>query len=129
MKRETLKEAILLDEPIDELPPVAISTTEIEEPKVDDSIKENAMSSIIANEISSTYNSIDSIKSIIATISSEMPEREDIVAILNQIIDDKTIHVGMLQKAIDLIDGKTNELIDNGIEAAEVASLVGEEGE
>lgn len=129
MKRELIKEAILLDEPIDELPPVAISPTEIEEPKVDDSIKENAMSSIIANEISSTYNSIDSIKSIIATISSEMPEREDVIAIMNQLVDDKTIHVGMLQKAIDLIDGKTNELIDNGIEAAEVASHVGGEGE
>jgi len=129
MKREVIKEAILLDEPIDELPPVVMSTPEIEEPTIDDSIKENAMSSVIANEIANTYASIDSIKSIIATLSSEMPEREDIIAIMNQLIDDKTIHVGMLQKAMDLIDGKSNELIDGGIEAAEIASHNTQEGE
>lgn len=132
MKRETLKEAILLEEPIDELPSVKLDAPiTIEEPQVDETIKENAMASIISNEISSTYMSIDSIKSAIATISSEMPEREDIIAILNQIIDDKTISIGMLQKAVDLIDGKSENLIDNGNEAAEIISHEGEpkEGE
>lgn len=124
MKREIIKEAILLDEPIDELPPVEISPTNIEEPKEDNEIKNNAMSSIIANEISNTYTSIDSIKSIIATISSEMPEREDVVAILNQLVDDNTIHIGMLQKAMDLIDGKSSDLIDAGVESAEIASHI-----
>lgn len=124
MKREIIKEAILLDEPIDELPPVEISPTNIDEPKVDNEIKNNAMSSIIANEISNTYTSIDSIKSIIATISSEMPGREDVVAILNQLVDDNTIHIGMLQKAMDLIDGKSNDLIDAGVESAEITSHI-----
>ena len=121
MKRETLKEAILLEEPIDELPSVKLDAPiTIEEPQVDETIKENAMASIISNEISSTYMSIDSIKSAIATISSEMPER-----------DDKTISIGMLQKAVDLIDGKSENLIDNGNEAAEIISHEGEpkEGE
>ena len=122
MKIKLIEDAILLDEPIDELPPVEVSPTEIEEPKVDTEIKNNAMSSIIANEISNTYTSIDSIKSIIATISSEMPEREDVISIMNQLVDDNTIHIGMLQKAMDLIDGKSSELIDTGAEAAEIAS-------
>ena len=122
MKREIIKEAILLDEPIEELPPVDVTPIEIEEPKVDDEIKTNTMSSIIANEITHTYDSIDSIKSIIATISSEMPDREDVIAIMNQLVDDSTIHIGMLQKAMDLIDGKSSELIDTGIESAEIVS-------
>lgn len=128
MKIKLVEEAISLDEPIEELPPVEVQDIEISEPKVDDSIKENAMSSIIANEISNTYLSIDAIKSIIATMSSEMPEKEDVIAILNQLIDDKTLSVGMLQKAMDLIDGKTNDLIDSGVEVAnDIAHNDGEE--
>lgn len=128
MKIKLVEEAIALDEPVEELPPVEVQDIEISEPEVDDSIKENAMSSIIANEISNTYASIDAIKSIIATMSSEMPEKEDVIAILNQLIDDKTLSVGMLQKAMDLIDGKTSDLIDSGVEVADdIAHNEGEE--
>lgn len=129
MKRTLIEEAILLDEPIDELPPVEVEVPEIglDEPEVAPEIQENAISSIIANEISSTYGRIDSLKSVIATISSEMPGKDDVVAIINQLIDEDTVQIGMLQKAMDLIDGKSGELIDAGEKGAEEIADAGSE--
>lgn len=119
MKRKLIEEAILLDEPIDELPVAEVPEIGIEEPEVEPEIQSNAISSIIANEVSSSYSRIDSLKGIVATISSEMPDKGEVIAILNSLIDEDTVQIGMLQKAMDLIDGKSSELIGSGEDTAE----------
>lgn len=112
--RKLVEEAILLDEPGDELPPVEGPALEVEAPEVGPEVMENAMSGLIANEIAAIYNSMDSLKGIIATLSSEMPGRDDISSILGKVLDERTVHIGMLQRAVDLIDGKSTGLIDDG---------------
>ena len=129
MKRKLVEDAILLDEPLDELPDAPIGDVAIEEPKVDQEIVDNAMASLLSNEVASTYSRIDSLKSIVATISTEMPERDDITSILNQIIDECTMHIGMLQNAADRIDGKTDALIDAGDESADAIAEEGSDNE
>ena len=129
MKRKLVEDAILLDEPFDELPDAPMGDVAIEEPKVDQEIVDNAMASLLSNEVASTYSRIDSLKSIVATISTEMPERDDITSILNQIIDECTMHIGMLQNAADRIDGKTDALIDAGDENADAIAEEGSDNE
>ena len=123
-KIDILTEAIELEEPVEELPPIEAETpiikeTPAEEPSIE--IKENAIAGMIGSEVSNAYNSIDSLRSVIATIAAEVPNREDILTILNDVIDSTTIQIGMLQKAIDLIDGKSNDLLDDGNDAADNA--------
>lgn len=123
-KIDILTEAIELEEPIGELPHAeveipTIKETPIEEPSIE--IKENAIAGMLGSEVSNAYNSIDSLRSVIATIAAEVPNREDILTILNGIIDNTTLQIGMLQKAIDLIDGKSNDLLSNGNDVAEDA--------
>lgn len=125
MKKEYLKEAIELEEPIEvTLPPVEIvddqvdnSTEEVQSIE-DNVIKENAITGMLSKEITDTYQRIEALKSAITTMKIEMPQREDIVTILNELIDNNTFQIGMLQKTIDLIDGKSEELILNGSEEA-----------
>ena len=119
MRRELLKEAIELDEPIGELPDAVATDLVLEEPKVDPEVRDNAIVGILTSLVTDAYANIDSIKSAIATISTELPERDDLVAILNSVADERTTHVGMLQKAIDLIDGKSQGLVDSGKEIAD----------
>lgn len=128
MKREILKETIELEEPMDidviEIDDIVPQDDIVIEDEIPQEIKDNAVTSLLMDEIANLYASIDSLGSLIATFSSDNP-REDIISIINQIIDDRTIQVGMLQKAIDLINGKSVELVDAGIEAAELISQQG----
>ena len=119
MRREALKEAIELEEPVGELPDAVATDLVLEEPKVDPEVRDNAIVGILTSLVTDAYANIDSIKSAIATISTELPERDDLVAILNSVADERTTHVGMLQKAIDLIDGKSQGLVDSGKEIAD----------
>lgn len=119
MRRQALKEAIELEEPVGELPDAVATDLVLEEPKVDPEVRDNAIVGILTSLVTDAYANIDSIKSAIATISTELPERDDITSILSNVADERTTHVGMLQKAIDLIDGKSQGLVDSGKEIAD----------
>lgn len=119
MRRESLKEAIELEEPIGDLPNAIAPDLGIEEPEVDLGLRDNAIVGVLTSLVTDAYANIDSIKSAIATISTELPERGDITAILSSVADERTTHVGMLQRAIDLIDGKSQGLVDSGKELAD----------
>jgi hypothetical protein len=119
MRRELLKEAIELEEPVGELPDAVAPDLSLEEPEVDPEVRDNAIVGILTSLVTDAYANIDSIKSAIATISTELPERDDITSILGNVADERTTHVGMLQKAIDLIDGKSQGLVDSGKEIAD----------
>ena len=126
--KSLLKDKITLEEPSDALleaegeeevlppaepeEPIVIST----EPEISSEVEVNALSGLITGELTGTYSNIESLKSIVTTVALEFPERQDIVDILNSIIDERTMHIGMLQQALELVDGKHAELVDAGEE-------------
>ena len=122
-----LQEKLLLEEPedkvemnLDELPPVELDEPiTIEEPVVSDEDKMNGFTNVLSNEIGEVYNNIANLKSILVTLNSDLPERDDIKDILTEIINERTIHVGMLQKAVDMLSDDHKELVDVGEEKAE----------
>ena len=124
-----LQEKLLLEEPedieavemsVDELPPVELDKPiEIEEPQVSEEDKSNSFIDVLSMEMSETYNDISSLKSILTTLNNELSNRDDIKDILNTIVDERAMHVGMLQKAIELLNEEHKELVDAGEEKAE----------
>ena len=122
-----LQEKILLEEPIDkveidanELPPVELKEPiTIEEPIVSEEDKANGFINMLSYEVGEIYNNISSLKSILVTLKNDLPERDDVRDIIEEVINERTIHVGMLQKAIDLLSEDHKELVDSGEEKAE----------
>ena len=127
-----LKEKLTLneDDAIEELPDAAIEEPIVVSTEVEDEIVEptqevvnNAHARIINDAIQSKWYSIDNLKSIITTIESEeygdLPAKEEVIAIVNEVIDQETMSIGMLTKASELIDDKNNELMKQGEEKAE----------
>lgn len=124
--KNKLTEKIILEEPedvevaVDELPPAEPSEPiEISvDPVPEEELKVNAISGIITNEIAKVYSDIDSLKSILSTVALEMPDRQDVLDILNELINERTIHIGMFQQLLDLVDGEHKDLVDAGAETA-----------
>lgn len=139
--KQLLTEKILLEEPVqdDELSNVPVASVvddkgnevslpdvEVEAPvvseeeiKVDSDMKENMITNILSNEINDAYNNISMLKGDITMVSQELPERTDILDVLNAIIDERAIHIGMLQKVLETINQKQADLIETGKEEAE----------
>lgn len=94
-------------------------TIKPEEPSPE--IQQNAFSDLINAAIQKEWEIISQINSLIATFDYEYKEenKDDITAILNQLVDDSTINVGMLHKVAELVSTKTSELLDSGEEKAE----------
>lgn len=89
----------------------------IEEPSAE--VKKAALVQMINTTINSEWDSLNRIKSDIATLELEAPEQEEIKEILKTILTEKTIHIGMLTKALSLLDEETQSLMDAGVEKAE----------
>lgn len=129
-----------LDEPI-------VVSTEIDqesEPKdetddgtkddeADEDLKNGAICSTINSFLNEKFNEIDGIKSLIATIGYEFPEggKDDIVGILNSVLDDCNIHIGVYQKALAELDPESQIAIEKGKDKAEdiIADAHGESDE
>jgi rRNA processing protein Gar1 len=125
-----LPAAELVQEPL----PLNTETTTEETPEeqpVPEEIKVNAFSSLVNASISREWEAIDAINSAIATFIVERPEDEASIEVLRQVVDEKTAHVGMLQKVLGIVDGKVYDLIKDGEEKAEeiVSEVVPEVGE
>lgn len=119
MKR--LTEKLILEEPTDEIK--IEDNTNIEEPtqieEVPQEVVDNAYGNLISNTISREWDDINSYKDLVAQFVSEQKYPE-VVDILNQLIDDKTISIGMLTKVLELINGtEQNDLMQQGIDKAE----------
>lgn len=114
--KKLLKEKILLEEPED-----AISIDEIPVPSVEEKTRmnNNLITNFINDEIRLTYDTIGRLKSEIATLETEVPEKKEIIDIFNSLLDENTVHIGMLQTALSMIDGKSSDLIDLGKQEAE----------
>ena len=72
------------------------------------------MYSMISQEMRDTLQDIENLKSIITTIKSIDETRENVIASLESMIDERTIHVGMLQTMLEEFGDDTKELIDQG---------------
>lgn len=101
-EEEKLDRGIYEDLP-DAIPeePIVIST----EPEVEEEVVENGIYMALSSELRDTLSDIENLKSLTVTIANEAGE-EDLINELNSIIDDRTIHVGMLQTLMDKFDSK-----------------------
>ena len=75
---------------------------------------DNGMYTIISQELRDTLQDVENLKSIITTLKSMDGSKEEVIANLESIIDDRTIHIGMLQTMLNAFDNDTQELIDQG---------------
>lgn len=89
--------------------------------EADEDLKNGAICSTINSFLNEKFNEIDGIKSLIATIGYEFPEggKDDIVGILNSVLDDCNIHIGVYQKALAELDPESQIAIEKGKDKAE----------
>lgn len=101
--------------------------------EADEDLKNGAICSTINSFLNEKFNEIDGIKSLIATIGYEFPEggKDDIVGILNSVLDDCNIHIGVYQKALAELDPESQVAIEKGKDKAEdiIADAQGESDE
>ena len=86
--------------------------------------KVNALSGAINSQIASVYGDIDGLNGLIAMLRDEpaVPSRDEVIGLLDSIVDDRSVHVGMLQAISGMISGKGG-LVDagNGLANDEIA--------
>lgn len=84
----------------------------------------NALAGAINSQIASVYGDIDGLNGLIAMLRDEpvVPSRDEVIGLLDSIVDDRSVHVGMLQAISGMLSGK-GELVDagNGIANDEIA--------
>ena len=127
IKDESLKETFVDEVLPDAIPeePIVVSTepeaeTIIEEPS--EEVKENGIYMALSSELRDTLSDIENLKSLTVTLVNG--GKEDIIDDLNAIIDDRTIHVGMLQTLMEKVDAKVeDEPIETSIEEPVEESL------
>lgn len=79
-----------------------------------------AISSLISDMIKDEFALIEKITSAIATVEYEnIKEKEDIKTILQTLLDEKNMHIGMLTGILEILDPKTSDLMTAGIEKAQ----------
>lgn len=130
-----LRERLLLEETdIEEIPAEAPETEiPMEAPKAGapeaeapaDPDRANALSGAVNSQIASVYADIDGLNGIIAMLRDEpdVPSRDEVIGLLDSIVDDRSVHVGMLQAVSGMLSGRGG-LVDagSGIAADEIAS-------
>lgn len=97
--------------------PITISDTKFELEEPSEEVVLNANVGLINDLISREWELINEYKSIIATL--ELDKQEELIAILNSVVDEKTIQLGMLNKAVELLDDDSVELMKQGEDKAE----------
>lgn len=111
----------------DALPEEPITVSTSEEAQVDSEALEsgvteetinNATYIEVNNIIQSEFNSISEIKSLINTIN-EVGGLENVKAILDEIVNETSIVVGMLNKALELVDDSHTTKVEEGEAKAE----------
>lgn len=131
-----LKERLLLEETepgIEEIEipaeipaeaPETEAPTEVPDGVRTDPDRVNALSGAINSQIASVYGDIDGLNGLIAMLRDEpfVPSRDEVIGLLDSIVDDRSVHVGMLQEISGLLSGR-GSLVDagSGIAAGEIA--------
>lgn len=82
----------------------------------------NACQDMINDLIQTSWELISSINSTIATIEFDYKQKEnknEIIELLNSIVDDSTINIGILHKVFELLNSEKANLLASGEEKAE----------
>ena len=111
---KSLKSLGMLKENISE--DVSISTDETEEKTIEP--ENNGISMIINNLIKDEYEAIDAYNSAITTFKS-IGNSDDAISVLNDIVAEENIHVGQLQRLMELFDPNADKVSDGVEEASE----------
>lgn len=76
---------------------------------------------MVNSAIGAEWLSIEDLNGMVATILSDKPEQgaDAAIEIIKQLVEEKTAHVGMLQKVLELLDENTAELVRGGEDKAE----------
>lgn len=116
IKEENIK-PIALDQVDD------IQTSEEENiQEVPENLINNACQDIVNNLIQSAWNFISEINSTIATIEYDFKDektKKEITELLNSIVDDTTVNIGILHKVFELLNSEKANLLASGQEKAE----------
>lgn len=93
----------------------------IEELNVDKKMAELACEEMVNNLIQQSWDMISNVNSVIATldVNYDNDNKEKITELLNLIIDDYTIDIGMLQKVVDIMNIRKGDLLYQGEDKAE----------
>lgn len=95
--------------------------------EIPEEVKVNAALALVNSAIASEWSSIDEMHSIMTTMTMEnVDSADEINKIIDEIITEKTMCVGMLEKVMELVSPETFASIDAGTEKAEDA--LGSEG-
>lgn len=93
---------------------------EEEKSLVDPEVITRAIIDQVNGAVTSVWDLIAQINGLIATIEpEEISNKESALEVLNNIVDDLTVNIGMINKVRDIIDEEKTELIDKGEEKAE----------
>lgn len=99
-----------------------VQVSEPEQQEVPEVIINNACQDIVNNLIQSAWNFISEINSTIATIEYDFKDakaKKEITELLNSIVDDSTVNIGILHKVFELLNSEKAELLASGQEKAE----------
>ena len=111
---KSLKSLGMLKENISE--DMSFSTDETEEKTIEP--ENNGISMIINNLIKDEYEAIDAYNSAITTFKS-IGNSDDAISVLNDIVAEENIHVGQLQRLMELFDPNADKVSDGVEEASE----------
>ena len=103
---------IIPEEPIIEPAPIE---------EVPEEVAVNVYSDLLQNLLKKQWDVINEADSIIATLNSEESDinKEDLLAILNKLTEETTVSIGMVTKALGVVDPSQEELMNQGVEKAE----------
>lgn len=108
----------LLKEETEIVEPEQTATAEVE---VDTKIAKVACEETITHLMQEAWDFISNVNSIIATLDVNYKEdsKDDVIELLNAVVDDTTISIGVLQKITNMMNSKKVELLDAGEVKAE----------
>ena len=127
LKEDFEDETIPVEFPVDEVDILPVLPEE--EPIVDavpeeipEEVAVSAYTDMLQDLLRKQWDVINSADSIIATISAEEAtgvNNEDVKAILKKFVEETTVSIGMVTKALGVVDPSQEELMDQGVEKAE----------
>lgn len=89
---------------------------------IPDSIVANACQDVVNNLIQAAWNFISEVNAAIATIDYDFKDetiKKETVELLNTIVDDSTINIGILHKVFELLNSEKANLLASGENKAE----------
>ena len=90
-------------------------------PEIDEEIVKTASEETINFLIQKSWDFISDVKSVIATLAVNYEDelKDDVIEILNVVVDDATINIGVLQKVANMMNKRRLQLLNTGEDKVE----------